>query len=241
MKHWRYETAQDLDQSTLERLKKFPREPDILVYSLRSAAAIFIRFWLKIYHRFEITGREHLPNHGSFVLVCNHSSHLDALCLTASLPLRKLHRAFPAAAEDYFFKNIPRIWFASVIINALPFSRQTHIKESMAHCHRLLENNNILMIFPEGTRSANGNIATFKPGIGNLLAGTTIPVIPCHLHGAHAAWNRQQILPRPRKLHLVIGSPRCYQSIPAGRDGAHTVAAELELAVRNLANHHDCH
>jgi 1-acyl-sn-glycerol-3-phosphate acyltransferase len=80
MKHWRYDTAEDLEQPMIERLRNFPREPDILVYLLRSFAAVSMRAWLRVYHRFEITGLENLPASGSFVLVANHSSHLDAPC-----------------------------------------------------------------------------------------------------------------------------------------------------------------
>ena len=76
----------------------------MLVYGLRSLVALIIRGLLRIYHRFEIIGAENLPNDESFVLVANHSSHLDTLCLLAALPLRRLHRAFPVAAEDYFSK-----------------------------------------------------------------------------------------------------------------------------------------
>jgi len=64
-----------------------------------------------------LTGRENLPAAESFVLVANHSSHLDALCLVSALPLRKLHRVFPAAAADYFFKSLPRIWIAAAVVN----------------------------------------------------------------------------------------------------------------------------
>src|SRR5437763_1017404 len=99
MEPWHYERAADLDQPLAERLRRFPREPDITVYGLRTLAALVVRAGLRVYHRLEIRGQEHLPADGSFVLASNHASHLDTLCLLAALPLRKLHRAFPAAAQ----------------------------------------------------------------------------------------------------------------------------------------------
>ena len=95
---WQYEPATDLDQPLIERLRRFPREPDLTIYGLRSIAALTIRGWLRFYHRLKISGASNLPREGSFVIVSNHGSHLDTLCLLAALPLRKLHRAFPAAA-----------------------------------------------------------------------------------------------------------------------------------------------
>jgi len=180
MKRWQYEPAADLDQTLIERLRNFPRQPDMLVYGLRSFVALIIRGLLRTYCRFEIIGEENLRNNRSFVLVANHSSHLDTVCLLAGLPLRRLHRAFPAAAADYFFKSVPRTWIATVIVNALPFARQTHVRHSLAICGELLANpGNVLIIFPEGTRSKTGELQDFKPGIGALVAGRDVAVLPC--------------------------------------------------------------
>ena len=236
MKPWVYESAQDLDRGLVERLKQFPREPEMLVYGLRSLAALILRGWLRTYHRLEIHGRENLPRDKSFVLVANHTSHLDTLCLLAALPLRKLHRAFPAAAADYFFESVPRIWIAAVVVNALPFGRQTHIKQSLVLCQHLLENpGNVLIIFPEGTRSSTGSMGRFKPGIGALVAGRDVPVLPCYLSGAFNAWPKGRLCPQPVKLRLRIGEPRTFALVTPGKEAAGAIAAELEDAVRKMA------
>ena len=95
---------------------------------------------MRVYHRLEIIGRENLPAQGSCVIVANHTSHLDTLCLLAAMPLRKLHRVFPAAAQDYFFVSVPRLAIAAVVINALPFGRQRNIRHSLDICRELLAN-----------------------------------------------------------------------------------------------------
>jgi 1-acyl-sn-glycerol-3-phosphate acyltransferase len=125
------EAALTFERKTVARLRRFPREPDQFVHSLRLLVALIIRGLLRLYHRFEIVGREHLPNDESFVLVANHSSHLDTLCLLAALPLRRLHRAFPVAAEDYFFRGHRRTWVGAVVMNAMPFARQVRGRESL--------------------------------------------------------------------------------------------------------------
>lgn len=236
MNSWNYEPAADLDQAALERLRRFPREPDMMVYGLRSAAALMLRSWLKFYHRLEIVGREHLPEKDSFIMVANHASHLDALCLLAALPLRKLHRAFPAAAEDYFFVSIPRLALASIVINALPFARRKNIRHSLELCRQLLANpGNILILFPEGTRTTTGAIGEFKPGIGLLVAGTNIPIVPCYLRGAFHAWPKGKLWPRPRQLRLQIGPPRTYASLPPGKETSEQIGRDLQRAVCDLA------
>jgi 1-acyl-sn-glycerol-3-phosphate acyltransferase len=236
MDSWHYEPAQDLEQPLTERLRNFPREPDMLVYGARLGAALLIRGWLRIYHRLEVLGRENLPMDRSFVLVANHASHLDTLCLLSALPLGKLHRAFPAAARDYFFVTVPRLLAAAIVVNALPFDRQIHIRQSLSLCRGLLENSgNILLIFPEGTRSATGELGDFKPGIGLLTAGTCHPVVPCYLHGTYDAWPKGNWFPRPRKVQLIVGRPRCFQHLPCNVASAQEICQELHDAVLALA------
>jgi 1-acyl-sn-glycerol-3-phosphate acyltransferase len=235
MKTWHYDSAGDIDQPVVDRLRRFPREPDILVHGVRALIALIIRGWLRIYHRFEIVGHENLRTNRSLVIVANHSSHLDTLCLLAALPLRKLHRAFPAAAADYFFQSVPRTFVVAVVTNALPFARQVRVRRSLSICSELLSDpENILIIFPEGTRSKTGETREFKSGIGALVAGRDVTVLPCYLQGAFRAWPKGRRLPRPQKVRLIVGASRNYSSRNANKIGIGMIAAELHRAVKEL-------
>ncbi len=237
MEPWHYDTVEDLDRTMVERLRNFPREPDLLVYSARLAVAILIRAWLRVYHGLQIVGRENLPASGSFVLVANHCSHLDALTILSAMPLGKLHRVFPAAAQDFFFVSIPRLAIAAVVVNALPFNRQSNIRQSLSLCRQLLENpGNVLLIFPEGTRSTSGELGEFKAGIGLMLAGTQVPIVPCYLDGTFRAWPKGNWFPRPRRVRLVIGTPRTYAHLGRGKESALEISRDLREAILNLAN-----
>jgi 1-acyl-sn-glycerol-3-phosphate acyltransferase len=235
MKKWRYDSARDLDQAPIDRLRQFPREPDMLVYGLRSFAALVIRGLLRIYNRFEIIGHENLRTNRSLVIVANHCSHLDTLCLLAALPLRRLHRAFPAAASDYFFQSVPRIWAAAVLVNALPFGRNAGVRQSLLFCEELLANpGTVLIIFPEGTRSTSGEVGEFKSGIGALVAGKDVAVVPCFIDGSYRAWPKGKRFPRPRKVWLIVGEARNYCTRTADKTDICAIAAELRAAVNEL-------
>lgn len=224
----------------VERWRRFPREPDMVIYSFRSVISLIIRGLLRTYERFEIIGAENLPNDESFVLVANHASHLDTLCLLAALPLGRLHRAFPVAAEDYFFRSLPRTWFATVVMNALPFGRRMGVRESLSICAQLLaQPGNVLIIFPEGTRSQTGAIQPFKSGIGTLLAGRNVTVLPCYVDGAYRAWPKGRRLPRPGKVRLIIGTPRNYATRGTEKNDLSAIAAELHRAVDQLGQTDD--
>ena len=235
MKKWLYDSVRDVDQASINRLRRFPREPDMLVYGLRSLGALIIRGLLHIYNHFEIVGHQNLRTNRSLVIVANHCSHIDTLCLLAALPLRKLHRAFPAAASDYFFQSIPRLWAAAILVNALPFARQARVRQSLLLCRQLLANpGTILIIFPEGTRSTTGEVGEFKSGIGALIAGRDVAVAPCFIDGSFQAWPKGKRFPRARKVRLIVGPPRNYQNRGTDKIDICAIATELRDAVNQL-------
>jgi 1-acyl-sn-glycerol-3-phosphate acyltransferase len=235
MKQWHYDSVRAVDQAPINRLRQFPREPDMLVYGLRSLGALIIRGLLHIYNHFEIIGHQNLRTNRSLVIVANHCSHIDTLCLLAALPLRKLHRAFPAAASDYFFQSVPRLWAAAVLVNALPFARQARVRQSLSLCRELLTHpGTILIIFPEGTRSTTGEVGEFKSGIGALVAGRDVAVVPCFIDGSFQAWPKGKRFPRPRKVRLIVGTPRNYRDRGKDKIDICAIAAELRDAVNEL-------
>ena len=235
MTEWEYHPPPDIDETMAEHLRNFPRQPYMLMYALRSVAALLLRSWMRIYHRMRIDGRANLPQSGSFVLVCNHTSHLDTLCMLCSVPLRQIHRTFPAAAADYFFSSLPRSAISATLINALPFERKIKGAESLTVCGELLANEgNVLIIFPEGTRTTTGELGRFRSGIGRLVTGTDIPVLPCHLDGGFRAWPKGKWLPRPFRLHLRIGKPKHFGHLKKDAASVQTICQELQQSVAEL-------
>ena len=92
--------------------ERLPRPRGTTVCVLRSIIQWTMRVMLRTYNQLEIVGRENLPAETSFVMVCNHTSHLDAVCLLASLPLRRVHHAFPVAATVTLFQYLLENQFA---------------------------------------------------------------------------------------------------------------------------------
>src|SRR5687767_15022945 len=123
MRPWQHHAAPDVCEAILERLTPAPSLPESVSRTLRTLFACAIRAWLRTYHRFTVVGRDNLPRCGPFVMICNHSSHLDGLCLLSALPLASLHRTYPAAAADYFFNGPAQSVASRIVMNAVPFHR----------------------------------------------------------------------------------------------------------------------
>lgn len=228
-----YDLADGIEPAQLELL----REPGWLVRGVRSTAAVVVRAWLRVYDRLTIVGRGNLPAERSFILVANHASHLDTLCLLSALPLKKLHRAFPLGASDYFCVNPLRNLLARVFVNVMPIDRQVPFWTNLCVCAHLLQTpGTVLIVFPEGTRTGGQELGEFKQGVGLLAAGRDIPVVPCHLAGTDAALPKGSWLPRPKAVRLTIGTPRVYAHLPASKESRTHICAELREAVMALGS-----
>jgi 1-acyl-sn-glycerol-3-phosphate acyltransferase len=197
--------------------------------------ALGTRAYLSLYHRLEIIGRENLPGTGPFVIVSNHASHLDAVCLRTALPSRRVPTTYTAVADDYFSANTFRRLSARWLANAVPISRRLHIRGGLRQCRSLLDHDRAALIyFPEGTRTRDGRLGLFRPGIAALLAGSDLPVVPCAVQGSFAAWPKGRRIARPHLLRVVIGKPRNYAGACQTRRSHHDVADDLRSAVEEL-------
>jgi 1-acyl-sn-glycerol-3-phosphate acyltransferase len=232
MHTWTFEHDGALTFPTAERCQR-PQGPTVRI--LRGAIQLAMRAALRSYNRLDVVGQEKLPLDTSFVMICNHSSHLDAVCLLSSLPLRRIHHAFPVAAADYFFSTPLRSILSTIAVNGLPLDRHNG-GEGLEVCRKLLtDSETVLIIFPEGTRTCSGAVGRFRSGVARLVAGTDIHVVPCYLSGAFEAWPKGRLLPRPGPLRLRIGRSRTFPDVsPQDREGVATISSQLRDDVVTL-------
>ncbi len=235
MDEWQYKPAGDLGLKPEESLRSLRREAGLVATITQSAWRVAVRAYLRGYHRLRVEGAENLPKVAPFVMVANHSSHLDAITLSAVLPWRLRRSAFPIAAGDVFFETPGVALFSAMMLNALPMWRKSCGPHAMKQLRdRLLGDPAIYVLFPEGTRSRDGNMGRFKPGLGMLVAEAEVPVVPCYLRGAYEACPPDRKLPLPKPLHLQIGPPLQFAGIQNERSGWQEIASQLEGAVTAL-------
>ncbi|MAE62854.1 MAG: 1-acyl-sn-glycerol-3-phosphate acyltransferase [Phycisphaeraceae bacterium] len=235
MKDWKYETAADHGLAPKEKLVSLKREVGLGGYLLQRAWRAGTRLYLRCYHRLEVIGKDALPREAPFILVCNHTSHLDTLAIASALPWRLRQSVFPIGAGDTFFETPVAAFFSGMLLNALPLWRHRCGRHALDELRtRLISEPAIYILFPEGTRTRDGRTKPFKSGIGMLIAESPAPVVPCHISGAFEALPPDRRLPRPRSITLRIGTPLRFEDVSNRREGWDRIRDEIEAAVAAL-------
>ncbi|HNP73310.1 MAG TPA: lysophospholipid acyltransferase family protein [Kouleothrix sp.] len=170
---------------------------------------LFLAF-VRFYCRLEVDGIEHLPSSGAFVLAANHASHADTAVIFAALPRALRARVVAAAAQDYFFDNGFRQFISRVLFNTIPVPRKvTPSSDPLRHVVRALREGYGVLLYPEGTRSRNGDLGPFRSGVGRIAAEfPDVPIIPVWLGGTARVLPKNGLpIPRPVKVHVRFGEP----------------------------------
>lgn len=159
-------------------------------------------WFISLYFQTKGLGIEHIPETGPFVVVSNHASFLDPYLIGYTSVKREV--GFMAKEELFRFPV-----FGAIIRNcgAFPVKRGAYDPEAMTRFHDFLHSGKPLVVFPEGTRTINGELQPAKKGVGLLLYNAKVPVIPAYVAGTFRCWPKGKLLPRPGKTSVSYGPP----------------------------------
>jgi 1-acyl-sn-glycerol-3-phosphate acyltransferase len=193
-----------------------------------------VRPFLTLFIGLKVRGREHLPAKGPFLLVANHSSHLDTISLLALFPLGRLKQIRPVAAADYFDRNRIVSFLTRTFFNILPIVRKredlTPENDPRKAMVEALRAGFSLLIFPEGTRGTSPEeIGRFKSGVAYLSENVPgLPVVAAYLENMGRSLPKGTWIPVPFFCKISIGPARTYNGT------APEIVAGIEAAVREL-------
>ena len=177
----------------------------------------------------QIHGRKPLKDlPPAFIVVANHSSHLDAPLVMGSIPWEKARFLAAGAAADYFFDLAWRKWLTALFFNAFPVDRGGR-RKSAGLSKELLGRDVPLLIFPEGGRSKDGVLGAFKPGAAALAISSDVPCLPVAIVGANKAMPRGQSWPTTGRLPvgIVFGAPMRHDSGESAEEFSLRLAREV--------------
>lgn len=208
---------------------------------LYSASRSLLNGLVHVACRWEVRGREHVPRTGGLIVATNHISYFDPPFVGIAA-VRELHFL---AKEELFRPPV----FGSLIraYNSIPIRRGVADLSGLAKAIEVLRSGKALIMFPEGTRSRDGQLRPARPGIGMLAVGTDALIVPCYISGSDrpGRW-----LTRRSKVRVWFGPPRTWKELagpqadlPPGRalyqsvgDGAMKEIAALRALQLNPAS-----
>jgi 1-acyl-sn-glycerol-3-phosphate acyltransferase len=201
----------------------------------------FCRAFFTCYCRLTIAGQRYLPA-SPFIICSNHTSHIDsAVLMTASgLPFSAFAML---GASDYFFESRRTRFVVSRFMNVIPIDRHAQhksLRRSLAMCEEFLQRRRgNLILYPEGTRSCNGELQTFKKGAGLFAVDLGVPVVPAHIEGARRILAKGEFMPRPGAVTVRFGEPIMFESnhfdARLGRESRRAAVELLEQRIRALS------
>lgn len=155
-----------------------------------------------LFFRFTARGIEHIPGSGSTLLVSNHASYLDPLLIGVAARRRIHYLAKKELFENRLFSFILR-----TICGAMPVDRDQLDRNTLRQVFSLLQGREMLLVFPEGTRTRDGNLSEAKLGVGMIAYHTRTTVIPAYIKGSFEILSRGSKRIHFHRCSVMFGPP----------------------------------
>ncbi len=189
----------------------------------------FVYLCLLLKYRMRVTGREHVPASGGAVIAANHCSYLDPPVMAGCNNRRIVH----FMARDTLFSNpIARWFFPRVAV--IPLDRTRGDLGALKKAIATLKEGKVIGLFPEGTRSPDGQMHPAKGGIGFLIAKGEVPVVPLCISGTYEAFPKGAKKMRPSRVVARLGKPITPEEIRAAMPTKGDYGAVGELVMRRI-------
>lgn len=200
---------------------------------------LFFRSAFTIYFRWRAIDPGNVPVDGPVILAANHASFIDPPLVGAGLP-----RMVNYLARNTLF-NLPIVGALLRSWKVVPVDREGGGGAGLKAILDRLLNGGVILLFPEGTRSADGQLRPAKSGIGLTVIKSTAPVVPVRVSGTFDSYNRHMKWPRPRRVTVRYGKPMHFRELraeaascakPRLKEIYQQVADEIMAAIRELGD-----
>jgi 1-acyl-sn-glycerol-3-phosphate acyltransferase len=166
----------------------------LLGYSLSKAIA-------KTFFNYRVIGAENMIEEGPCIIAANHCSYLDPPLVGVACR-RAIHYLARKSLLD-----IPVLGSILPQLNVIPVDQKNADRSALMGAIRVVREGGGVLIFPEGTRSPDGELQPAQPGIGMIVVKTDAPVVPVRIFGSYQAFSRERRIPRQASVTVVVGRP----------------------------------
>ena len=172
---------------------------------IRKTFHYFLRLFVHFYLGKNISGEVLLIKNGPAIIVANHNSHVDAIVLLSIFNCTEIMSVTVVGAVDYFFKNKVFAWVSRNILGMIPLGRQKVSSDIFFEIHNSLDQNKIVIMFPEGSRGEPGKFGSVKKGIGRISEKyPLVPIYPIKLTRTGESMPKGQFIPIPFIINMEI-------------------------------------
>lgn len=177
---------------------------------LYSATRLVLSPFVSLFTGCEVRGRDHVPASGRLIVAANHVAYTDPP-LVGFAARRELHYL---AKEELF--RVPVLGPLITAYNAIPIRRGKADVAGMAKATEVVRTGRALIMFPEGTRSRDGNLLPARPGVGRIAYDADALVVPCYLEGSNqpGKWLLRQV-----RLRVSFGPARTWRELAGEKAG----------------------
>ncbi len=159
----------------------------------------------------EVKGFDNIPRKGGCILAPNHSSYLDHILLGYNLYQYTGRVMHPLAKKEHWNGFFQRTWHKYV--RTIPIDREAGGKEALATAVKHLKKGDIILIYPEGTRTLTGKLNRAKTGVARLALASKVPVVPVGMTNTFEILPKGKRIPKlGKKADLYIGKPLTFES-----------------------------
>lgn len=154
----------------------------------------------------KIEGESNVPQHTNFIVAPNHASHIDTGLVKKALGKDVAEQTVAVAAADYWFDTKYKRAYMNNFTTLIPIERTGSLRQSLRHVTEILKEGYNTLIFPEGTRTLDGEIHEFKPIIGYLALNEKVGILPIYIWGTFEAFPKGMTIPAQKSIGAKVGA-----------------------------------
>jgi 1-acyl-sn-glycerol-3-phosphate acyltransferase len=186
----------------------------------------------QMFFRGDVVGLENLPAEGGYIVAANHASLLDPPIVGQFLP-----RQVSFFARKTLWKPGIAAWWLTAV-GTIPVDRDGGTSlDAIKRVLQALSRGKVVILFPEGTRSLNGELQPAKPGVGLLACKARVPVVPARIFGSFEAFGRGGGMRLGSPVSVAYGpalSPADYDHPEDGKERYARTAARIMEAITRI-------
>jgi len=195
---------------------------------------IVLYTFFKVFYGIEVSGLENIPKEGGFIMAANHASYLDPPVIGAVSPRRVRFMAREGLFKIPLFRTFIKVF-------SFPVRRDRPHPSTIKEAVQRLQQGQLIVVFPEGSRSTDGSLLEAKRGLSVIAALSKTPVVPTFIKGTGKALPVGKKILRPAKITVIFGTPLSREKQETEKQFQERLTRDIIKEIENLKGKIEAH